>query len=45
MQPQVQLSRRVAANRPLVQFGQGGREVIARIGAGGEAEGEQDGRG
>jgi hypothetical protein len=30
----------VAPSGPLVEFGQGQGEVIARIGAGGEAEGE-----
>ena len=40
-QPQVLSSRRVATDRPLVEFGQGGRDGLIPIRTAGEAEAQQ----
>ena len=44
-QPQLQLGGGVARGGPRVEFGQGGRDGRAGIGAGGEAETEQNEQG
>lgn len=42
MQPQVRWGGGVASGGPLVEFGQGKRDVMARIGAGGQCSAEQN---